>query len=152
MDRLKENNQDFSTIILVDKSPKDVFNIINNVHGWWSTRIKDNTVSLHDEFMVDFGSHWWAFKTIEAIPGQKMVWQVTGSYMPWNEDQHEWTGTRVSFEISTRGAETQVRFTHIGLVPKFSCFQGCSKGWTGYIDISLKNLINTGIGTPDVAY
>jgi hypothetical protein len=150
MDRLKENNQNFSTIILVDKSPEDVFNIINNVHGWWSARIKGNTVNLHDEFMVDFGSHWWAFKIIEAVPGQKMVWQVTGSYMPWNEDQHEWTGTRVSFEISTRGAETQVRFTHIGLVPKFSCFQGCSKGWTGYIDISLKNLIN--IGTPDVAY
>ena len=151
MDRSK-NNQDFSTTILVYKSPNEVFNAINNVRGWWSAGTQGNTVSPEGEFMIDFGSHWWAFKIIETIPGQKVVWQVTGSYMPWNEDQHEWTGTRVSFEIWANGVQTQLRFTHIGLVPKFSCFQGCSKGWTGYIDISLKNLITTGIGTPDVAY
>lgn len=144
--------QNFSTTILVDQSPQDIFNAVNNVRAWWSATAKGNTTDLHDEFMVDFGSHWWAFRIIETVPSQKVVWQVSGSYMPWNEDKHEWTGTTLSFEISPKGAQTQLQFTHIGLVPQFSCFDGCSKGWSGYINVSLKNLITTGIGTPDYPY
>ncbi|WP_257667619.1 SRPBCC family protein [Parapedobacter tibetensis] len=145
-------NQDFSTTILVDQSPQEVFNAVNNVRAWWSATTKGNTVNLHDEFMVDFGSHWWALRIIETVPDQKVGWQVSGSYMPWNEDQYEWTGTTVNFEISRSGTQTKLRFIHSGLVPQFSCFQGCSKGWAGYINISLKNLITTGIGTPDFPY
>jgi len=145
-------NQDFSTTILLDQSPPEIFNAVNSVSDWWSTTAKGDTTALHDEFMVDFGSHWWAFRIIEIVPNQKVVWQVSGSYMPWNENKNEWTGTMVSFEISSSGTQTALRFTHKGLVPQFSCFEGCSEGWSGYINISLKNLITTGIGTPDYPY
>lgn len=90
---------DFSTAITVDQTPEEVFNAINNVRGWWSAAAKGDTAGLNDEFMVDFGTHWWTFKIIETVPNQKVVWQVTGSYMPWNEDKHEWTGTALCFEI-----------------------------------------------------
>ncbi len=74
--------QNFSTTIFVDQSPQEIFNAVNNVRAWWSETIKGNTAGLHDEFMVDFDSHWWAFKIIETVPNQKVVWQVSGSYMP----------------------------------------------------------------------
>ncbi|PSL33727.1 ATPase [Dyadobacter jiangsuensis] len=144
--------ENFSTTVLVDESPVEVFDAINKVREWWSKAAKGDSVLLHDEFMVDFGQHWWALRIIETVPAEKVVWQVTGSYMPWNEDKHEWTGTTLGFEISREGRQTQLRFTHFGLVPQFSCFAGCSKGWTGYVQISLKNLITTGVGTPDYPY
>lgn len=146
------NEQNFTTTISVDQSPEEVYNAVNNVKAWWSAGAKGDSTLLHDEFLVDFGAHWWALKIIETIPNQKVVWQVSGSYMPWNEDKHEWTGTMVSYEISREGSQTKLVFTHLGLVPQFSCYQGCSKGWTGYMDISLRNLITRGMGTPDYPY
>lgn len=144
--------ENFNTTIMVDQSPMDVFDAVNNVRAWWCKAAKGDSIALHDEFMVDFVNHWWAMRIIETVPGEKVVWQVTGSYMPWNKNKHEWTDTTLAFEISDEGGQTKLRFTHFGLVPQFSCFDGCSKGWTGYINISLKSLIMTGTGTPDYPY
>jgi hypothetical protein len=55
----------------------------------------------------------------------------------------EWVGTDVIFEITAEGDETQVRFTHRGLVP-FECFASCSGAWGSYINGSLRQLITSG--------
>lgn len=41
---------DFNTSFSVDKTPKEVFNAVNNVRGWWSERIDGVTSQLNDEF------------------------------------------------------------------------------------------------------
>jgi hypothetical protein len=55
----------------------------------------------------------------------------------------------MSFEINKKGKQTELVFTHIGLVPDYECFNICSEGWANYIDGSLKNLITTGKGQPN---
>lgn len=145
-------NQDFTTSLLLEQSPKEVFDAINNVRGWWSKNSEGSTYKCYDDFKVHFGTHWWAFKIIEMVPYEKVLWYVTGSHMPWNKHETEWTNTKISFEITKQGDKTKMRFTHIGLVPSFDCFKGCARGWTGYIHQSLAALIQTGSGTPDVAY
>ena len=67
--------KDFTTTILVDQSPKEVFNAVNNVGGWWQGEITGNTAQLDDEFsyrMKDI--HYSKQRLIELIPNKKVVW------------------------------------------------------------------------------
>jgi hypothetical protein len=53
------------------------------------------------------------------------------------------------FEISEKGDETEVRFTHVGLVPAIECYDNCSNAWGFYINGSLRTFITTGKGQPN---
>jgi hypothetical protein len=44
------STQDFTTVLVVDQSPKEAFDAITNVRGWWSEEIEGNTAKLNDVF------------------------------------------------------------------------------------------------------
>jgi hypothetical protein len=140
-------NQDFTTTILVDQSPEEVYDAVNNVSGWWQGEIKGSTNKLNDEFtyrMQEF--HFSKQKLIEVIPEKKVVWLVTESNLNFIKDKSEWTGTKISFEISEADGKTQLCFTHHGLAPEIECYGACSNGWTQLIQKSLFSLITDGVG------
>jgi hypothetical protein len=143
------NNQSFSTNILADQSPEEVFNAINNVRGWWIEKIEGTADKLNDEFAVRFEDiHYSRQRIIEFIPGVRVVWLVTDSQLNFLNDKTEWNGTKISFDISKRGNKTEVRFTHHGLAPNIECYHDCSNAWQGYISNSLLSLITKGKGQP----
>ena len=157
---------DFTTTILVDQTPTEAFNAINDVRGWWSEEIEGSTVKLNDEFKYHFEDiHRCQIKLIEVIADKKIVWLVMDNYFKpgifdeasghlrnndrFTNDKAEWTDTKISFEISRKDNKTQIRFIHLGLVPEYECFDVCSNGWTHYIRQSLLSLITTGKGQPN---
>ena len=141
---------DFTTTLLVDQTPEVAFKAITNVRGWWSEEIEGDTEKLNDEFTYHYEDvHYCQIKLIEVIPNQKVVWFVKYNYFKFTKDRSEWTGTKMSFEISEKGNKTEIRVTHHGLVPEFECYDICSNAWTQYIQQSLKNLITTGKGQPN---
>ena len=142
--------QDFTTTILVDQTPGDVFNAIRNVRGWWSEEIDGSTSDLDDVFTYHYRDvHICRIKLIQVVPDKTIVWQVMDNYFSFTEDKHEWRNTKISFEISSKANRTELRFTHFGLGPDYECFEICKEGWTNYINGSLRNLINTGQGKPN---
>jgi hypothetical protein len=144
------SSADFTTTLLVNQTPKEAFDAINNVRGWWSEEIEGSTDKLNDEFMYHFEDvHKCQLKVIEFIPNQRVVWLVKNNYFNFTKDKSEWTGTKIVFEISIKGQKTQVRFTHQGLVPAYECYNICSNAWNQYIQQSLFNLITTGKGKPN---
>jgi hypothetical protein len=146
----KMSTADFTSTILVDQTPEAAFNAINNVRGWWSEEIEGSTGKRNDEFTYHYEDvHRCKMKLIDVVPGKKLVWLVLDNYFAFTKDKSEWTGTKISFEISKQENKTQIRFTHLGLVPKYECFEICSDAWTNYIQNSLRGLISTGKGQPN---
>jgi hypothetical protein len=141
---------DFATSFTVPQSPDEVFAAINNVRGWWSGDIEGSTDELGAEFTYSYQDvHRSKQKITEFVPGRRVAWHILDSYLSFAEDKSEWTGTDITFDISQQAGQTEVRFTHVGLVPQFECFESCSSAWGFYISSSLRNLITTGQGDPN---
>ena len=136
----------YAVAISVTKSPQDVFNSIKEVSAWWSKDFKGSSKQLNDEFIIHHPErHYSKQKLIEFIPGKKIVWLVTESTLHWlTNDKHEWTNTKMVFEITANDDKTVLHFTHEGLVPEKECYAMCEKGWSMVIKDSLFNFITTG--------
>jgi hypothetical protein len=144
------NGQDYTVAITVDQTPEEAFAAINNVRGWWSGDIEGITDQLGEEFTYRYEDvHRSRQKITELDPGKRVVWHVLDAYLSFTQDKTEWNGTDITFDISKDGDQTEVRFTHVGLVPQFECFHDCSDAWGSYIKGSLRNLITTGKGEPN---
>jgi hypothetical protein len=134
--------QDFTTTFTVDQSPNEVFKAINNVRGWWEGEIEGSTDHLGAVFSYRFEDfHRSTHKITEFVPGKKVVWHTSDASINFVKDKTEWNGTDIVFEIARKGDKTELRFTHIGLVPKIECYGGCSGAWGSYINESLRGLI-----------
>jgi hypothetical protein len=139
---MKDRN--FSTTILVDKTPDEVFSAINNVSGWWTGNpgVEGSTNKLGDEFTYRYEPHHVSKqRIIELIPGKKVVWRVVDGCINFVKDKTEWNGTTITFDIAQKDGKTELRFTHDGLTPGIECFDGCSDAWSSYIKGNLRDLI-----------
>jgi len=137
-------SKDFTRTFTVDQTPAQAFAAINDVRGWWVGEIEGSTDKLGDEFTYRYKDlHYSKQKVTELIPGKRVVWRVLDSSLGFIEDKGEWKGTTITFEIAKKGKKTEVRFTHVGLVPDSECYGACSDGWTFYVNGSLRSWIAT---------
>ncbi len=139
------NDQSYSTTFLVDQSPQDVFSAVNKVRNWWSGEIDGDTDKLGGSFTYTVpGIHYSKQTITELIPGAKVVWHVSDASLTFVNDKGEWIGTDIIFEISRKDRQTELRFTHRGLVPDFECHEACSNAWSLLVGGNLLKLITTG--------
>lgn len=134
----------------MDQPPEDVFNAINNVRGWWSGEVEGDTDKPGAEFTYRYQDvHRSKQNITEIIAGKKVVWHVLDSQLSVVKHKSEWTGTEIVFEISEKEGTTEVRFTHVGLVPEYECYGSCSNAWSALVARNLRNVIITGKAQPD---
>ena len=147
---ISKDENSYTTSILVDKSPKEAFDAINNIQAWWSEEIEGKTNELGADFFYHHKDvHLSKMKIVELIPYQKIVWFVKNNFFNFTKVQTEWKGTKIVFEILKKDGKTQVTFTHHGLVQECECYSICETAWKNYVENSLYNLITTGIGKPN---
>jgi hypothetical protein len=140
-----------SVSFLVEQSPREVFDAVNNVRGWWSGEIEGPTDALGAEFVYSHQDiHRTTQKITEWVPEKRIVWHVVQSYLGFVDDKHEWDGTDIVFDIERKGNQTELRFTHLGLVPAVACYGKCAEAWDFYITDSLRKLVTTAKGEPNL--
>lgn len=143
-------SQNLTFTITVDQTPEEAFAAINNVRGWWSGEIDGNTDTLAAEWSYRYKDiHYSKQRITELVPAKRVAWLVVDSYLNFVDDKKEWNRTEITFDIVSKGDQTEVRFSHLGLNPEVECFDGCSSAWGFYINTSLRNLIATGKGDPN---
>lgn len=144
------SDQHYAVSFTVDQSPQAVFDAINDVRGWWSQAVEGDTDKLGVVFYYHYQDvHRCTVKIVELVPGKRVVWRVLHNEFNFVKDRTEWNGTDVVFDIARKGDKTELRFTHLGLVPAYECYDVCSNAWGQYITGSLRQLITTGKGEPN---
>ncbi len=143
-------SKDFTTSIIVDKDISSAFNSIKNFRGWWSAEIEGSTEQPGETFFYHYKDvHLCRIKFIDAVTNRKLIYQVTDNEFNFTKDKTEWVNSKLIFDLSVAGEKTNIVFTHEGLVPENECYDVCHDAWTGYIQGSLKNFIETGKGKPN---
>lgn len=144
------NEENFSTTLFVNHSPEAVFNAINDVHEWWgiprNTVVTGETNKLGGEFTYlykknDEMRHFTKQKITDFIPDKKIVWDVTECNITSLTDTSEWVGTQICFELFEKDNGTELKFTHIGLVPDLECYNSCAVTWTRLMAENLKSFV-----------
>lgn len=140
----------YSTSYMVEQSPEEVYAAILDVGAWWTGDVEGRADELDAEFTYRHPpQHYSRQRVVELEPGRRVVWRVTDSHLSFVPEPEEWTGTEIVFEIIHAAGGTELRFTHVGLVPDVECFGACSTAWLHYVNGSLRSLITTGAGLPD---
>ena len=140
----------YSTSYTVDQSPGEVFAAVLDVRAWWTGEIEGRTDEVGAEFTYRHPpQHYSRQRVTELEPGHHVVWQVIDSELSFVSEPAEWTGSEIVFDLVATGTGTELRFTHVGLVPDVECFGACSTAWLHYVNGSLHSLITTGRSLPD---
>ncbi|HEV2481642.1 MAG TPA: SRPBCC domain-containing protein [Puia sp.] len=146
---IDQKNRELTISFTVDETPRQVFDAITNVRGWWGEGIEGGTREPGDEFTYRHKDmHYSCHRLTEVVPDERVVWLTTESELNFVDDKDEWTGTTIVFEIGRKEGRTTVEFTH-DLGPSLECFSDCSNAWGFYVRESLRSLIMTGKGKPD---
>jgi uncharacterized protein YndB with AHSA1/START domain len=143
----------YRTTFVVEATPDETFAAVNNVRGWWSEDLDGSTETVGAEFAFrgnheGVNVHRAQIQVAELVPGERVAWQVLDNHFAFTEDQSEWTGTRIVFELAPVDSGTEVRFSHLGLLPAHECYDVCSNAWSGFLYDSLRHLVETGAGEP----
>jgi uncharacterized protein YndB with AHSA1/START domain len=144
----------YTTTVTIERTPAEVFEAINDVRGWWSEEVDGDTDRVGAEFAyrghddADTVEHLSRIRVVELVPGTRVVWRVLDNFMSFIDDQSEWKDTEIRFELTGTDRGTELRFTHVGLVPSYECFDICRDAWGLYIRSSLPSFVTTGIGAP----
>ena len=143
------NERSFTTTVVVPATPHEAFTAINDVRGWWGRDVEGPTDKIGDEFTY-YGEvvHRSVIRVEELVPGERVVWHVVDNWMSFVTDQSEWKDTRIVFDLSPTERGTEIRFSHLGLVPTYECYDTCFDAWSFFLQQSLPSLITTGVGRP----
>ncbi|MDM7832353.1 SRPBCC family protein [Cellulomonas edaphi] len=113
---------------------------IEGLSGWW-TRDTTGDPGVGGLIEFRFGPGGFDMVVLESVPGKLVRWEVV-------DGPAEWIGTTVRFDLTQADDFAIVMFAHEGWAEPVDFMYHCSTKWATYL-VSLKELVETGTGSPD---
>jgi hypothetical protein len=80
----------FTIVFATDRSPREAFDAIKNVRGWWGGELEGPAENVGDEFIYRYKDlHFSKQKVTELVPEKKVVWLVTESSLNFIKEKNE---------------------------------------------------------------
>ncbi|NNF36655.1 MAG: SRPBCC domain-containing protein [Saprospiraceae bacterium] len=139
----------FKSTIIIKANPEKVFKALTaEISLWWGHQDK-LVQSKGDLFRVSWGEPWYEFEVVEYNPNTSLKWKcidanqiITGL----EGVQKEWIGSFVNWEIESLDyGVSKITCVHIGLTAELICYDVCSSTWDRYIQVELKQYLESGI-------
>ncbi len=108
----------------------------DGIASWW---ISDTRGDAAKGSVLDIGTDMQV-RVAELRPREHVDWEVI-------RGPEEWLGTHITFDITQDGDYTILLFKHRGWAEPVEFMHHCSTKWAVFL-ISLKQLLETGTGTP----
>ena len=140
-------SQSYTATIEVANSPSAVFKCIQDVSKWWGGKdLEGPTRAVGDVFTIRHGDvHYSKQEVVQVVPDRRVVMLIPEATLSWLDgDKHEWTDTRLIFQITPSSDRSVLQFTHDGLVPGMECYSRCAQGWDLVIKDWLFHFITNG--------
>ncbi|MEU1964415.1 SRPBCC domain-containing protein [Micromonospora sediminicola] len=113
---------------------------LEGLSGWWTEKTTGDT-GVGGVIQFRFVPGGFDMKVVALDPGRSVRWEVV-------EGPDEWIGTHIQWNLYQDGDYAIVLFTHEGWREPVEFMNHCSTKWAIYL-MSLKQLVETGAGTPD---
>jgi uncharacterized protein YndB with AHSA1/START domain len=119
----------------------------DGVRSWWAGGSFAERVGGVGR--LTFGNGWTELRVDRLESDREVEWSCVGQDISHFEPTDEWVGTTIEFRLEPldQGERTRLRFVHEGLAG-LGCEEMCVKGWAHYIGVSLRSLVETGVGAP----
>jgi uncharacterized protein YndB with AHSA1/START domain len=137
-------DQDFTSVTTIAAGPERVLAALTTtegVAGWWGTT-SGSAGAVGDVLEVGFGTSRVITMDVASLEPGRVEWFVKRA--PFTP---EWDGTSIVFELGPSDDGTELHFRHVGLTPRFECYEMCHAGWTHYL-ASLAAYAEHGVGDP----
>jgi uncharacterized protein YndB with AHSA1/START domain len=130
--------------VAIKAAPERVYDALTTTEGlsgWWA---RDTTGDGQPggTLAFRFGPGGIDMAVREAVPGERVLWEVV-------DGPEEWLGTQVRWELRPEeDSWTGVMFHHEGWREPVDFMHHCSTKWATFL-MSLKASVETGTGAPD---
>lgn len=131
--------------VVITAPLESVFEAVATPEGisqWWTRDGVQGDSNEGSELQFFFGEPEPAavMEVTRLDPGGHVNWSCTNG-------ADEWIGTKLSFDLTDKGDETVVMFSHADWGQQGEFMAHCSARWA-YFLLSLKSLLESGKGTP----
>ena len=138
----------YRTALVLCATPRSTYDAITRPSAWWGEAVRGRSSVPDDEFTFEVrGVHWSRLRVVESSP-DRVEWEVVDARIAYVDEQDEWSGTRIVFELEPVADGTRLIFVHRGLMPELECYDSCSQAWASLVHDSLRRLVTEGVGKP----